>query len=175
MQLAITILGKKQTPFIAEVLAAISNHKCTILELSFSDFSNATNAACLLVEGNWNGLAKLEIALEHLQKRLDIVISSLHLEPQVFDFEYIPYNLEIISINQDGILQDLLIFLATHHIIAKEINASCFPAHFSQTMLFSAKLVLLIPTRIQLLGFRDELFDFCNGSNVDAIFEPIKR
>jgi glycine cleavage system transcriptional repressor len=127
------------------------------------------------VEGNWNCLAKLEIVLEHLQKRLDVKICSQHLEAQQVDSEYIPYNLEIISISQDGILQDLLTFLATHHIVAKEIRASCYPASYTQTPLFSAKFTMLIPVDIQLLSFREELLDFCDGSNIDAIFEPIKR
>lgn len=175
MQLAITILGKQSTVFIADVLTAVTIHKCNILEFNLSDFSNSATAAYLLVEGSWNCLAKLENALEHLQKRLGITINSLHLEAQQTVSEYIPYTLEIIAISQDGILQDLLTFLATHHVVAKEIKASCYPASYTQTLLFSAKLVLLIPIDIQLLTFREELLDFCDGSNVDAIFEPMKR
>ena len=175
MQLAITILGKKPTAVIADVLTAITVHKCNILDLSLSDFSNSATAAYLLIEGNWNCLAKLETALEHLQKRLNFTIYTLHLEAEQVAFECIPYNLEIIAINQDAILQDLLTFLATHQILTKEIKASCFPASYSQTPLFAAKFVVLIPVDIQLLSFREELLDFCDGANVDAIFEPIKR
>jgi glycine cleavage system transcriptional repressor len=175
MQLAITILSKKSTVFIVDVLAAITTHKCTILELSLSGFSDSATASYLLVEGNWNCLAKLEIMLESLQKRLDIKIYSLHLEPHGIVCEYMPYSLEILSINQDGILQDLLTFLATHQIVTKEIKASCYPASYTQTPLFSAKFVLLLPLDIHLLSFREEILDFCDGTNVDAIFEPIKR
>jgi glycine cleavage system transcriptional repressor len=175
MQLAITILGKEQTVFISDILTAVTTHKCNILELSLSDFSNSATAAYLLVEGNWNCLAKLKTALEHLQKRLDIIIHSLHLEAQQDFPEYISYTLEIIAINQDGILQDLITFLASHYIVTKEIKASCYPSYYTQTLLFSTKFVLLIPANIQLLTFREYLLDFCDGSNVDAIFEPIKR
>lgn len=174
MQLAITILGKQSTAFIADILTAVTTHKCTILELNLSDFSNSA-AAYLLVEGNWNCLAKLETVLEHQQKRLDVTIYTLHLEVQQIVSEYIPYNLEIISINQDSTLQDLLTFFATHQIVTKEIKACCYPAYYTQTPLFSAKFILLIPVDIQLLSFREELLDFCDSSNVDAIFEPIKR
>lgn len=175
MRLAITILGKQSTVSIADILTTVTSHKCNILELSLSDFSNSTAASYLLVEGNWNCLAKLETVLEHLQKRLDLKIYSLHLDAQQSVSESMPYNLELISINQDGILQDLLTFLSTHHIITKEIKASCYAVSYTQTLLFSAKLILLIPVNIQLLSFREELLDFCDGSNVDAIFEPIKR
>jgi glycine cleavage system transcriptional repressor len=175
MQLAITILGKKPTAFIADVLTAVSNQKCNILELNLSDFSHSATAAYLLVEGNWNCLAKLETALEHLQKRLDVKIYSLHTEPQKLDCEYIPYTFEIISIDHDSILQDLLAFLATHRVVVGEIKANCYPASYTQTPLFSAKFILLIPLEIHLLSFREEILDFCDNCNIDAIFEPIKR
>jgi glycine cleavage system transcriptional repressor len=175
MQLAITILGKKSTLFIADVLTAVSSHHCTILEVSMSDLSHAATAAYLLVEGNWNYLAKLEIALEHLQKRLEIKIYSLHIEPQTMECDYIPYNLEIISIEHESILQDLLTFLATHRVVVEKIKASCYPASYTQTPLFSAKLILLLPLNIHLLSFREEILNFCDDCNIDAIFEPIKR
>ena len=176
MQLAITILGKQSSVFITDVLTAVTTHKCNILEFSLSDFYNSSATAYyLLVEGNWNCLAKLETALEHFQKRLDVKICSMHLDPPQTVSESIPYNFEIIAINQDGILEDLLTFLATHRIVTKEIKASCYPAYYSQTPLFSVKLLLLIPVHIHLLSFREELLDFCDGSNVDAIFEPMKR
>lgn len=175
MQLAIIILGKKSTVFITDILTAITTHKCNILEFNLSDFSHSATVAYLLLEGNWNCLAKLEIALEHLQKRLDITISTLHLEAQEVVCEYIPYNLEIIGINEEGILPDILTFLDSRHIIAQEIKSSCYPAAYTETLLFSAKFVLVIPIYIQLMRFRDELFDFCDSLNVDAVFEPIKR
>lgn len=175
MQLAITILGKKSSAFIAEILTAIATHKCNILEFSLSDLSHSATAAYLLVEGCWNHLAKLETALEHSEKRLDIKIETLHIEPQEVTCDYIPYNLEIISIEQDSILQNLLTFLATHRMVLEKIKSCCYPASYSQTPLFSAKLIILIPLDVHLLSFREELLNFCDDCNVDAIFEPIKR
>jgi glycine cleavage system transcriptional repressor len=175
MQLAITLLGKKSTAFIAEILAAIATHKCNILELRLSDFSHSATAAYLLVEGSWNCLAKLETALDNLQKRLDIKIHSLHTLSQQVVCDYMPYSLEIISINHDAILQDVLVFLSSHRIVIEQIKASCYPASYTQTPLFSAKFIILVPLDIHLLSFREEILSFCDDSNVDAIFEPIKR
>lgn len=175
MQLAITILANQTTVFIADVLGVVTEHKCAILEFSLSDFFNAATATYLLIEGNWNCLAKLEIELKHLEKRLDVSISSLRLEAQRGTIERIPYNLEMVAISQDGILQDFLTFLSTRRIVTKEIKANCCPAAYTQTPLFSAKFVLLIPIDIPLLSFREELLNFCDDSNVDAVFEPIKR
>ena len=174
MQLVITILAKRPTIFMADILTSISTCKCTILELSFADFSS-TAAAYLLIEGSWNCLAKLETLLEHLQKRLDVKIYSLRLEDQESPCEYIPYNLEVVAINHECILEDTLKFLTSRHIRIGEIKANCYPASYTQVQLFSAKFILFIPFNIQILSFREELLCFCDSSNVDAIFEPIKR
>lgn len=175
MRLAITILGEKSTAFIAEVLTTTSTHKCNILELSFSDFSHSATAAHLLVEGNWNYLAKLETSLVHLQKRLNIKVCTVHLESQDVVAHAMPYSLEIIAISYEDILQDIMSFLSTHQIVVKEIRSSTYPAAYTQTPLCHANFVLLIPLEIHLILFREELINFCDDCNIDAIFEPIKR
>jgi glycine cleavage system transcriptional repressor len=175
MQLAITVLGKTHTTFIPDVLAAIANYKCHILELSVSHLSQSTIAAYLLVEGNWNYLAKLENNLENLQKRLEIKVHSLHTEEKKNTDDLIPYNLETISIDREGTIQDMLTFLLTHHIAIAEIKTNCYPALYSYTPVLSTKFIILIPADIQLISFREELLNFCDNCNVDAIFEPLKR
>lgn len=175
MQLAITVLGKKSTPFIPDVLAAITTCKCNIIELNISRFSQSIVAACLLVQGNWNYLAKLENNLDNLQKRLEIKIHTLHTEEQKNTDELIPYSLETISIDREGIIQDMIIFLLSQHVVIAEVKASCYTAFYSQTPLLSTKFVILLPSDIQLILFREEILAFCENCNVDAIFEPLKR
>jgi glycine cleavage system transcriptional repressor len=177
MRLAITVLGKKSTAFMTNILATIATCKCNILDLNVSRFSESTVAAHLLVQGNWNYLAKLESHLEQLEKRLDIKIHSLHTEPpQTTDSEdSIPYTLETISINSEELIQDMMTFLLTHHITIAEMKCSCYPAVYSQTPLLATKFIILIPADIPLMCFREEMLNFCDNCNVDAIFEPIKR
>lgn len=175
MQLAITILAKKSSASIADILASVNTNKCRILEFSLSDFSHSVTAAYLLVEGNWNGLAKLETVLENLQKRLEVKICTLHVEPQKLACEYIPYGLEVIAIDQDDILQNIVAFLSTHHVVIENIKVCCFPDSYTQTPLFSSSFVLLVPLDVQLMSFREEIFNFCDDCNLDAIFEAIKR
>jgi glycine cleavage system transcriptional repressor len=176
MNLAITVLGKKSTAFLTNILAAISTHKCTILELDLSRFSETSLAAHLLVQGNWNCLAKLETALEHLQKRMDIKIHTLHIEqPDKANNDAIPYSLETICINREDVVQDMLTFLLTRHIIIAQMKCCCYPADYTETLLLNLKLVILLPATIPLMSFREELLNFCDNCNMDAIFEPIKR
>ena len=73
MQLAITVLGNHQINFIAEILPAIRDCNCNILEIRSSRLAQST-AAYLLIQGNWNQIAKLESTLDVIQNRLDIKI-----------------------------------------------------------------------------------------------------
>jgi len=174
MQLTITALGKKSVPFIAEILTAISSCDCSILEVRSSNLSQST-ASYLLINGNWNHIAKLESLLETLQKRLEIQINTLRPESNNKKDEGIPYSLETISIDRPNIIEDITSFLFERGICVEEISASNYQAPYIQTPIFSTKFVILIPPEVRLLLLREEFLDFCDNLNIDAIIEPIKR
>ncbi len=175
MHLAITALGKSPKHFIAEILEAVGNCHCNILELRSTHLAQSAIAAYLLVEGNWNHLAKLENLLNALQKRLEVQINTQHTESLAAQKDYIPYQLETISIDHPHIVQDIVIFLDTRNIPIEEIKAYCHTDCFTQTPIFSTQFIILIPLDIQPGFFRDEISNFCNSLNLDAVFEPIKH
>ncbi len=177
MQLAITILGKKSTFFIFDIVSAVTSCHCTVLELRASHFSNTVQGAYLFVEGNWNCVAKLDNLLHNLQKRLDLNIQTLIPEQNKnqHPLDYIPYSLETISIYQAGMFEDLVSFLSTQQIVIAEVKSTHYPAPYTETNLLSSQFILWIPPTIPILSFREELLNFCDQSNLDAIFEPIKR
>jgi len=174
MQLTISALGNKSTHFIAEIIAAVSSCESNVLELRSSRLAQVT-ALYMLVDGNWNHIAKLESILEGLQKRLEINIHTLRTETTHTESEGIPYTLETISLDRDNVIEDITSFLFDHEISIEEINASSYQAPYIQTAIFSTKFILFIPPEVQLLVFREEFLDFCNSLNIDAIIEPIKR
>lgn len=175
MHLAITALGKSPNHFIAEILDAISNCHCNILELRSTHLAQSAIASYLLVEGNWNHLAKLENLLNTLQKRLKIQIHVQHTESLEIQHEYIPYRLETISIDQQNITQDIVTFLCTHNILIEEIKAYCRPDCYTQTPIFSTHFIILIPFNVQPAILREEVFNFCNTLNLDVLFEPFRQ
>lgn len=175
MKLAITALGTDSENFITKILTVISECQCNILTLRNSYLGVSASSAYFLVEGNWNYIAKLEQLLAGLHKRLGIQIHTLHIEIEADIYEdYIPYKLEIISIDQECITQDLVVFLTSQMIVIRDIQANCFPALYTQTPVFNAKFVVLIPASIQLLSLREAILNFCDSFNLDVIFEPIK-
>lgn len=174
MQLTITALGNQSTRIIAEILTAISSCECNVLELRSSHLAQST-ASYLLVDGNWNHIAKLESILEALQKSLEIQINTLRPELDRKEYEGIPYSLETISLDHNDVIENITSFLFGRGLCIEEINASCYQAPYIQTTIFSTKFILLIPPEVRLLALREEFLDFCDSLNIDAIMEPIKR
>ncbi len=174
MQLTITALGNKSTHYIAEILAAISSCDCNVKELRSSHLAQST-ASYLLVESNWNHIAKLETVLDSLQKRLGIHIQTLRPEPNLKEYDGIPYSLETISLGRNNVVESITSFLFEHDISIEEINASKYQTPYIQSSVFSTKFILIIPPEVRLLALREEFLDFCDNLNIDAIIEPIKR
>jgi glycine cleavage system transcriptional repressor len=174
MQLAITALGQHQINFIAELLPAIRDCKCTVLEIRSSRLAQAVGAY-LLVQGNWNQIAKLENTLDNLQRRMEVKIHVLRPEEKDRSAEFVPYSLETISVDKDSVIESVTSFLLDRGIEVEELAGSSYPAPYAQTPMFSSKYVILIPQHLNLLSLREEFLDFCDQLNIDAILEPIKR
>ncbi len=176
MQLAITILGNNQINFIGEILPVVRDCNCTILEIRSSNFGHSS-AGYLLIQGNWNQIAKLENTLDKLQKRLEIQIVTLRPDQKEKDKnkDCIPYSLETISLDKDSVVESITSFLLDRDINIDEITGSSYQAPYIQSSVFSTKFVILVPPLLPLLGLREEFLDFCDQLNIDAILEPIKR
>ncbi|NOT84141.1 MAG: transcriptional regulator [Methylococcaceae bacterium] len=174
MQLALTILGSRTQKMISEVLLAVSDCKCIIVEMSSSQLSQAT-AAYLLIEGNWNHIAKFENTLETLQKNLELQIHTLRSNKAEKSALGMPYSLEIITLDQENIIQAVVSFLYDHQISIQEFSASRYQAAYNQSLVFSAKFIVIIPKDSPLLSVREHFLDFCDQLNIDAILEPVKR
>jgi glycine cleavage system transcriptional repressor len=174
MQLAITVLGNNQLNFITDILAAIRDSKCSILEIRLSRLAQA-NAAYFLIQGNWNQVAKFENALEIIQKRMEIKIHTFRPEPKEKGRDYVPYSLETLSLDRDNVIESITTFLYDRDIEIEEITGSSYQAPYIQTSVFSTRFIILIPPELRLLSLREEFLDFCDQLNIDAILEPIKR
>jgi glycine cleavage system transcriptional repressor len=174
MQLTITALGKHNTHFIGEILPAIRECQCNVTEIRSSRFGQST-ASSLLIQGNWNQIAKVETILEQIQKRLEIKIHVLRTEAREKGKDTVPYTLETISLDKESITESITTFLLDRSIEIEEITGSSYQAPYGETTVFSTKFIILVPPQIHLLSLREEFLDFCDHLNIDAILEPIKR
>lgn len=174
MQLAITFLAEHQVNFLPDLLAILHDCKCALLELRATQLKQST-AAYVLIQGNWNQIAKVETTLESMQKRSDIKIHSFRPNTSDGKKDSLPYSLETISLERGNVLGSLTAFLQERHIAIEEVSASSYQTSYTPTSVFTTKFIVLIPPEIRLLSLREEFLDFCDQLNIDAVLEPIKR
>jgi len=177
MQLAISVLGDKVENVIAELLSAINVCRCSILDFSASNLTELTSVF-VLIDGNWNHIAKLENLLEALSVRFQVQVSLFRPSeskevPNVQ--EGVPYTLETISTENKDLLFAVTSFLLERGVVISEIIASLHPAVLFNNQIFSTRFTLLVPPDVRVLSLREEFLDFCDSMNIDAILEPIKR
>jgi glycine cleavage system transcriptional repressor len=174
MKLAISVLGCKTDNFLAEILSVVSSCQCNVLELRASNLTQMS-ALFIMIDGNWNHIAKLEAMLDAVAKRLGLLISFLRPETRCDLTQGVPYTLETISLDKKDLLNDVTAFLIDRGIVIEEIIASRHQAAFFNNTVFSCKFTLLVSENVRILSLREEFLDFCDNLNIDAILEPIKR
>jgi glycine cleavage system transcriptional repressor len=178
MQLAITLLGENQPSLIVEVTRAIKDAHCATLESRITQLGTRL-AGHLLVEGNWNHIARLEPALETLAARHELKLHHQRLpdseSPAVETDEALPYAIDVFAADQLSNINDLCEFMSLRGIAILDLSTSHQSAPYTGAPLFLAHLIVKIPAGMRIVSLRDEFLDFCDQLNLDAILEPVKR
>jgi glycine cleavage system transcriptional repressor len=174
MQLTITVLGYTQNNFIGRLLSAVDDCNCSVVELKVNRLMACT-AAYLLVNGEWNQIAKLESILESLEKKLEIKIHQLRPGTYANKDQYTAYSLDIVALERQKALLTMITFITGHHITIEEITSNQYQDLYTQSDMVAFRFILLIPPEVRILNLREEFQGFCDHINIDALLEPIKR
>jgi glycine cleavage system transcriptional repressor len=173
MQLAITLLGNADIDVIAEIILLNSTNQCRIIDLKSSTFADIS-CGYMLVEGNWNQLAKYESTLHAIEKKHGYKIHSTRIEKVRQLQNVTPYAIEVIGLESSELLSKVVVFFTDFQIEIEEINARRYPAPYLGAQLVSARFVIALPQNISLFQLRDELMNLCDLLNADLLFEPFK-
>lgn len=175
MQLIVTAMGSNPTDMIEELSRAVKESRCSVEEARMTDMAGDL-ATCLMVDGNWNHIARLETSLEALASRFNWKLRTHRVEetPQEQP-ELIPYSVDVYTADQPGALHEVVSFFSLRGIRIHDVTASRYDAPYSDSPLFTAHLIVKVPTSVRVISLRDEFLDFCDQSNLDAIMEPIRQ
>lgn len=174
MQLAVTILSDSSFNAISELILATVSCGCHIADIKSSRFGEL-HCAYLLVEGNWNQLAKYESTLHATEKKLQLKVHCTRIEKKQQSNNVMPYVIEIIGLESSGALNKVVHFLSEKEVDVEEISGRRYQAPYLEAQLFASRLVISIPSHISLFQLRDELMYLCDELNADLIFEPFRN
>lgn len=172
-QLVLSALGEDRPGIIDELSRCVLDSGCMVLDSRMAVLGGDF-ALLLQVGGNWNNIAKLENQVAGLESRLGLTISSKRTADKSAAENMLPYGVDVVALDQPGIVHNLARFFSHRHINIQEMITSSYPAPHSGTVMFSVHMSVEIPAKTQISTLREEFMEFCEEMNLDAVIEPVK-
>jgi glycine cleavage system transcriptional repressor len=171
--LVITALGEDKPGIIDKLTEIVADCNCNVIDSRMSVLGGEF-AIMLMVSGKWNELTKLEDTLDSASDSLGLTITCKRTEPASPASDLMPYSVEVISIDQPGIVHELARFFSSRKINIQELNTTQYAAAHTGTPMFAMQLTINIPASMHIAALRDEFLDVCETQNMDATMEPMK-
>ena len=171
--LAVSAIGGDRTGMVHDLTRVIADCGGNIAESRMAALGSEF-AMLLLVTGNWHSLARIESELGRLA---EAGILSLHLrrtEARGARKEMVPYSIDIVSLDQTGIVTGLSGFFSTRAIDICEVATRSYSAAHTGAQMFAVQMTINVPAKLHVAHLREEFMDYCDTMNLDAILEPVK-
>ena len=172
--LVLSALGKDRPGIVDQLSKVILDYDCNIVDSRMTVLGGEF-AILMMVEGNWNTLAKLENSLPEMQQSLRLTIISERTEERQDDDDVMPYMVEVVALDHPGIVHSLAGFFSERHINIEDLVTDAYAAAHTGTRMFSVHMSIGVPASIHIAALRDEFMDFCDSLNLDSVMEPLKR
>jgi glycine cleavage system transcriptional repressor len=171
--LVVSALGEDRPGLVNELSRVILDCDCGIVDSRMTVLGGEF-AILLMVQGNWNTLTKLEMQLKRLEQTLGMTIVTKRTEGRTLAGDVLPYAVEVVAVNQPGIVHHLASFFANRSINIEDMVTRSYSAPHTGTPMFSVNLAVGIPATTHIAMLREEFLDFCDELNLDAVMESIK-
>ena len=171
--IVLSAIGSDRSGVVKDVSKAILDCGGNIEESRMATLG-AEFAVLMLISGNWHTPAKLEKAMDELGEEHGLVINLKKTGVTPSHEDCIPYAVDVICLDQPGIVFHLSDFFASHDMEISEVATRRYAAPHTGAPMFSAQMTVSVPASTPIGQLRDEFHDLCEQLNLDSIFEPVK-
>jgi glycine cleavage system transcriptional repressor len=171
--IVISALGSDRTGLVFDLTRIVLDCNGNIVDSRMTALGSEF-AMLLLVSGNWHTLAKLETELKKLGDAGGVTISVRRTEPRAARREVVTYSVDVVCLDQPGIVHNLAGFFSSRGIDIAELSTRSYSAAHTGAPMFAVQMVVHIPAKIHIAALREEFMDLCDQLNLDAILEPVK-
>jgi glycine cleavage system transcriptional repressor len=171
--IVLSAIGTDRPGVVKDISKAIYDCGGNIEESRMSALG-AEFAILMLISGNWHTPAKLEKAMADLEKYHELVITLKKTDTRTDQADCIPYLVDVVSLDQPGIVLHLSEFFAGRHIEIADVQTRSYKAAHTGAPMFSVHMTVNVPGSTAIAQLRDEFHDLCEQLNLDAILEPVK-
>jgi glycine cleavage system transcriptional repressor len=163
--IVLSVIGADRPGVVKDVSKAILECGGNIEESRMTTLG-AEFAVLMLISGNWHTPAKLEKAMDELARRHDL---NINLKKTC-----IPYGVDVVCLDQPGIVFHLSDFFASRKMEISEVATRRYAAPHTGAPMFSVQMTVSVPASTPIGQLRDDFHDLCEQLNLDSIFEPVK-
>ncbi|MBX3703423.1 MAG: hypothetical protein KF822_06575 [Steroidobacteraceae bacterium] len=171
--IAISAIGGDRIGLIHELSKVVADCGGSISESRMTALGNEF-AMLLLVAGNWHSIARIETELAKLADGSGMTVQVRRTAERPAREDMAPYSVDVVCIDQAGIVSGLSGFFAARDIDIGELSTRSYAAAHTGAQMFSVYMIVNVPARIHVGALREEFMDFCDQMNLDAILEPVK-
>jgi glycine cleavage system transcriptional repressor len=171
--LVVSALIENSSEIIRSFTKLPKSSGCNIVDSRFKVLGNKLSLM-LFLAGNWDAIAKIENTLAKLEKEHQIKILTERTQLDSLQGDYMPYAVDVVGIDQHGIIFDIANFMSTNELLIQEITSYTYLASHTGAKMFSLHMLVNIPLDTSIAGIRGDFIDFCDRLNLDAIMEPVK-
>ena len=132
-------------------------------------------AVLMLVSGNWHTLDRLEKGLNKLSDGDNLTFSIRKTAARTTKDDRMPYAVDVVSLDQQGIVFGLANFFATRDIEIADVATRSYAAAHTGAPMFAVQMAVNIPATIHIAQLREEFLEMSDRLNLDAILEPVKN
>jgi len=172
--LAVSALGKDRPGLAHDLVRTISECGASISDSRMLPLGGEF-AMQLLVTGNWHAMARLESELVRLGEAAGLALHMRRTDPRALREDHIPYSIDVIGPDHQGIIAGLAGFLTARQIEIAEIASRSYVAAQTGAAMFAVQMMINVPARQPVAQLREDFMEYCDSQNLDAILEPVKN
>lgn len=171
--IVISAVGSDRTGVVQDLSKVILSCDGNIEESRMTTLGSEF-AMLLLVSGNWATLNKLEQGLNKLGADKNLSVSIRQTDEKKPSGDRMPYAVDIVSLDQQGIVFNLANFFAARDIEIADVATRSYAAAHTGSPMFAVQMAINVPSTVHVAQLRDEFLEICDRLNLDAILEPVK-
>jgi glycine cleavage system transcriptional repressor len=168
--LVITAVGGDRPGIVNRLSTVIVERNCNISDSRMAILGGEF-AVILLVNGTVTDIEQLQRTLDQQQQQLGLTIITKPTHGQVRSAERQHYIVEVVTLDQPGVVQRLTGFFAERNINIADLSTASYAAPHTGTAMFELQMRVDIPTGTDLDALRDQYLNFCEGLDMDTSFE----
>lgn len=171
--IVLSAIGTDRTGVVQDIAKVILSVGGNIEESRMTTLGSEF-AVLMLVSGNWHTLSRLETALDKLTTDQNLTVSIRKTGARAIRNDRMPYAVDVVSLDQQGIVFNLADFFAARDIEIGDVATRRYAAAHTGAQMFSVQMAVNVPSSASISLLRDDFLELCDRLNLDAIIEPVK-